>query len=146
KISTKLIDLFKDGYKGRKNKKGFYRYDQKGKKVKGTVNLEVYNYYGGQKRMRHAAEEIQMRAAMAMVNEAALCLQEGIITSPLDGDIGAVFGLGFPPFLGGPFRYMDTLGAAEVVRIMNELAAKHGARFKPAQIILDHAKENKTFY
>jgi 3-hydroxyacyl-CoA dehydrogenase / enoyl-CoA hydratase / 3-hydroxybutyryl-CoA epimerase len=146
KVSTTLIDLFKAGYKGRKNKMGFYRYDAKGKKVKGTVNLEVYNFYGGQKRIKHDSNEIRMRGGMAMVNEAALCLQEGIITSPLDGDIGAIFGLGFPPFLGGPFRYIDTLGASEVVRIMNELAAKHGDRFKPAQIIVDYAKDGKKFY
>jgi 3-hydroxyacyl-CoA dehydrogenase / enoyl-CoA hydratase / 3-hydroxybutyryl-CoA epimerase len=146
KVSTTLIDLFKAGYKGRKNKMGFYRYDARGKKVKGTVNLEVYNFYGGQKRIKHDANEVRMRGGMAMVNEAALCLQEGIITSPLDGDIGAIFGLGFPPFLGGPFRYIDTLGASEVVRIMNELAAKHGDRFKPAQIIVDYAKSGKKFY
>jgi 3-hydroxyacyl-CoA dehydrogenase / enoyl-CoA hydratase / 3-hydroxybutyryl-CoA epimerase len=146
KVSTTLIDLFKAGYKGRKNKMGFYRYDARGKKVKGTVNLEVYNFYGGQKRIKHDANEVRMRGGMAMVNEAALCLQEGIITSPLDGDIGAIFGLGFPPFLGGPFRYIDTLGASEVVRIMNELAAKHGDRFKPAQIIVDYAKDGKKFY
>ena len=83
---------------------------------------------------------------MAMVNEAALCLEEGIIENPLDGDIGAIFGLGFPPFRGGPFRYVDTLGAQQVVDILNDLTAKHGARFKPAQILVDYAKSGKKFY
>lgn len=106
----------------------------------------MYNFYGGQKRTKLDPQDIRMRGGMAMVNEAALCLQEGIISSPLDGDIGAVFGLGFPPFLGGPFRYADTLGAGEVVRIMSDLAAKHGERFTPAQILVDYAKSGKKFY
>ena len=68
------------------------------------------------------------------------------IENPLEGDIGAIFGLGFPPFRGGPFRYVDTLGAQQVVDILNDLASKHGARFKPAQILVDYAKSGKKFY
>ncbi len=146
KVSKTLLEISKAGYKGRKNKKGFYKYDENGKKVSGQVDPNIYSFYGGNARKKFDAKEIHMRCGMAMVNEAALCLQEGIIENPLDGDIGAIFGLGFPPFRGGPFRYVDTLGAQQVVDILNDLAAKHGARFKPAQILLDYAKAGKKFY
>jgi len=146
KVSKTLLEISKAGYKGRKNKKGFYKYDEKGKKVYGQVDTEIYSYYGGNARKKFDATEIHHRCAFAMLNEAALCLEEGIIENPLDGDIGAVFGLGFPPFRGGPFRYVDTIGAQQAVDILNDLAAKYGARFKPAQILVDYAKANKKFY
>ncbi|MCB0501539.1 MAG: fatty acid oxidation complex subunit alpha FadJ [Bacteroidetes bacterium] len=145
KISYTLLEVSKAGYKGRKNKKGFYQYDDKGKK-KSEVDSNIYSFFGGNSRKQLDNKEIQMRAAMMMVNEAAYCLQEGIIESPLDGDIGAVFGLGFPPFLGGPFRYIDTIGANKAVAIMEELASKYGKRFEPASILKEHAKDNKKFY
>ena len=146
KVSKTLLEISKAGYKGRKNKKGFYKYDENGKKVSGQVDPNIYSFYGGNARKKFDANEIHMRCGMAMVNEAALCLEEGIIENPLDGDIGAIFGLGFPPFRGGPFRYVDTLGAQQVVDILNDLAATHGARFKPAQILMDYAKSGKKFY
>lgn len=146
KVSKTLLEISKAGYKGRKNKKGFYKYDEKGKKVSGQVDAEIYNYYGGNKRTKMDANDIHMRCAFAMVNEAALCLQEGIIESPLDGDIGAVFGLGFPPFRGGPFRYIDEIGAQKAVDILNDLTARFGERFEPAQILIDYAKSGKKFY
>jgi 3-hydroxyacyl-CoA dehydrogenase/enoyl-CoA hydratase/3-hydroxybutyryl-CoA epimerase len=146
KVSKTLLEISKAGYKGRKNKKGFYKYDEKGKKVSGQVDADIYSFYGGNTRKKFDANEIHMRCAMAMVNEAALCLQENIISSPLDGDIGAIFGLGFPPFRGGPFRYIDTVGAQFVVDTLNDLTAKHGERFEPAQILVDYAKNSKKFY
>ena len=144
-VSMTLLEVSKAGYKGRKNKKGFYQYDENGKKQP-KVDSEIYKFYGGDNRKQFDTEMIQLRCAMAMVNEAALCLQEGIISSPLDGDIGAVFGLGFPPFRGGPFRYIDSLGAAKAVDILNDLASKYGERFEPAQILIDYAKAGKKFY
>lgn len=146
KVSKTLLEISKSGYKGRKNKKGFYKYDENGKKVSGQVDNQIYSYYGGNSRKKFDATEIHHRCAFAMLNEAALCLEEGIIENPLDGDIGAVFGLGFPPFRGGPFRYADTLGAQQVVDILNDLQQRFGARFKPAQILVDYAKSGKKFY
>ncbi|XNM65662.1 hypothetical protein ACLK2E_12940 [Escherichia coli] len=58
-----------------------------------------------------SAQQVAERCVMMMLNEAARCFDERVVRSARDGDIGAVFGIGFPPFLGGPFRYMDTLGA-----------------------------------
>ena len=146
KVSKTLLEISKAGYKGRKNKKGFYKYDEKGKKVSGQVDADIYSFYGGNTRKKFDANDIHMRCAMAMVNEAALCLQENIIESPLDGDIGAVIGLGFPPFRGGPFRYIDSVGAQKVVDILNDLTARFGERFEPAQILLEYAKSGKKFY
>ena len=146
KVSTTLLDISKEGYKGRKNKKGFYKYDEKGKKVYGQVDAKIYSFYGGNVRKKFKAEDIHMRCAMAMVNEAALCLQEGIIANPLDGDIGAVFGLGFPPFRGGPFRYVDSIGAQKTVEILKDLQQRFGERFEPAPILTEYAKSNKKFY
>lgn len=146
--SDAMKRLSEEGYKGRKNRKGFYHYpgEGEGKKKKKEVNLNVYKFFGGGSRKQHDPAEIQNRLALVMVNEAAYCLQEGILSSPRDGDIGAIMGLGFPPFLGGPFRYIDNLGAAKILSIMEELEGKHGARFTPAQIIRDYAAQGKRFY
>lgn len=141
-----IKQMFEDGFAGRKNKKGFYEYDDKGKKVKGKINQQAYSYFGGSSRKQMDPEFIQQRCGWAFINEAALCLQEGIISTPLDGDVGAIFGLGFPPFLGGPFRYIDTIGADKAVEILEGLAAKTSGRFTPADIIYQKAKSGEKFY
>lgn len=139
-----IIKMFADGYHGKKNKKGLYKYDEKGKKQ--GINEDIYKYFGNPTRKEFTTEAIQNRMGMMMLNEALLCLQEGILENPTDGDVGAIFGLGFPPFTGGPFRFIDQRGAANVLATMDDLAAKYGARFKPAQILRDYAKEGKKFY
>ncbi len=139
-----ILKMFNDGYHGKKNKRGLYKYDEKGKKR--GINEDIYKYFGSPTRKEFATETIQHRMGMMMINEALRCLQEGILESPTDGDVGAIFGLGFPPFTGGPFRYIDTKGADKVLAVMEDLAAKYGARFKPAQILRDYAKEGKKFY
>ena len=150
--SDALVRLEAAGFKGRKNRKGFYRYGEGGLRIPGLgkkrkeVNTEVYAFFGGEKRKAFEDQEIQHRLALLMVNEAATCLQEGIISEPRDGDIGAVFGLGFPPFRGGPFRYIDAAGAGRIVELMEDLEKRHGMRFRPARILLDHASSGKTFY
>ena len=101
---------------------------------------------GGGARQPIEMREIQERCVFAFLDEAALCLQEGILRSPRDGDVGAIFGLGFPPFLGGPFRYLDHLGARFAVEVLERLRAKHGERLKPADLLVQYAREGRTFY
>ncbi|HEU4565349.1 MAG TPA: fatty acid oxidation complex subunit alpha FadJ [Gemmatimonadaceae bacterium] len=133
------------GRTGRKGKSGFYRYDEDGKK--GGVDESVYQLLPtGPQRKQVPAETIVRRAVLSMVNEAARCLEEGILRSPRDGDIGAVFGIGFPPFRGGPFRYVDSVGAAEMVRQLEELDREYAPRYEPARLLRDMAREEKRFY
>jgi 3-hydroxyacyl-CoA dehydrogenase/enoyl-CoA hydratase/3-hydroxybutyryl-CoA epimerase len=145
KTSDGIAKMYEAEYYGRKNKKGFYKYDDKGKKMR-ELDDKVYDFFGGKNRKKFDDQEIYERIGMSMVSEAALCLQEGIIANPLDGDVGAVFGLGYPPFRGGPFRYMDTLGLQETVDMFNKLAKNHGDRFLPPQILIDKAKAGENFY
>lgn len=141
--------LISDGRLGRKNRKGFYRYaaDKKGESKKSGVDVSVYDLLpGGRNRKQLDAADIQLRLSMAMLNECALCLEENILRSPRDGDIGAVMGLGFPPFRGGPFRAMDSLGVANVVRHLEALQQRFGERFKPSALLVSMAQSNKKFY
>ena len=86
------------------------------------------------------------RLTLAMLNESARALEEGVVRQPRDGDIGAVFGIGYPPFRGGPFRTLDALGAAHVVQSLERLATRFGPRFAPAAILVDQAKRGGRFY
>ena len=129
--------LVDDDRKGRKNGRGFYTYT---KGERGGVDESVYRALGLGPRRTIPEAEIQERISLAMVNEAARCLEEGILRSSLDGDIGAVMGLGFPPFRGGPFWWVDEVGAACVVERLDALAAQHGERFSAAQILRNHAR------
>ena len=135
--------LLADGRLGRKAKKGFYTYDGKKKRVDESVYALLP---GGGARASLDAREAQERLVYAFLNESVLCLQEGILRSPRDGDVGAIFGLGFPPFLGGPFRYLDHLGARFALETMERLHARHGARFAPAPMLVDTAREGRTFH
>ena len=92
------------------------------------------------------ASAIQQRTVLPMLNEAVRCLEDGIIRSPRDGDIGAVFGIGFPPFLGGPFRYLDTLGASEAVSQLDALDAQFPGCYTPAALLRTMAASNTRFH
>ena len=152
---TKLTD---DGRKGRKNERGMYLYGDAAKKAKKggffdkkisgkPIDPSVYSLLGitpipG----KVSPEEIQMRCSLQFVNEALHCFGEGIVRSPRDGDIGAIFGLGFPPFRGGPFRYVDTVGAAEVLKRIEGYEARFGKRWTPAPVLVEYAKSGKKFH
>lgn len=137
--------LIKDNRLGKKNKRGFYQYegDKKGDK---EVDESVYRLLGVNPTMTLDNEDICERAVLMMINEAARCLEEGIIRSARDGDIGAIFGIGFPPFLGGPFRYADSLGIDGVLARLRHWQSILGDRFAPADILVRMAENNQRFY
>jgi len=91
-------------------------------------------------------EEIQMRCSLQLVNEALHCLGEGLVKSPRHGDVGAVLGAGFPAFRGGPFRYVDAIGAPEVLRRVEGYQSRFGQRWTPAPLLLQLAKEDGRLY
>ena len=143
--SDSLRRVVESGRTGRKGRSGFYQYDEAGKK--GEVDPSVYDVLpGGATRRDVPAEEIQRRCVLAMVNEAALCLEERVLRSSRDGDVGAVFGLGFPPFRGGPFRYVDAQGASRVVDDLHHLNERFPGRFAPAGVLVEHARAQRRFY
>jgi 3-hydroxyacyl-CoA dehydrogenase len=121
--------LVADGRLGRKNGRGFYRYED-GKK--GRTRRERVRADRRPRRGRLPREEIQERLALVMVNEAVRTLEEGVLRSARDGDVGAVIGIGFPPFRGGPFWYIDQTGAARVLARLRALEARasHGAALR----------------
>lgn len=129
KIPQEIESISKEGRKGRKNNKGFYIY-LNGKKEK--PDASIYKNFP-QERKNFDLSEIADRCVYVFLNEAARCLDESIIKSEDDGDLGAIFGLGFPPFLGGPFHYSKILGKKNVKEKLIELSKKHGSRFSPAK-------------
>ena len=143
--SESLRRVVESGRTGRKGKKGFYQYDETG--TKNTVDSTVYELLpNGAARVAVDPVEIQQRCVLAMVNEAAHCLEGGVLRSPRDGDVGAVFGIGFPPFRGGPFRYVDAVGAGRVVDELQALNDRFPGRFEPAAVLVEYARARKRFY
>ena len=138
--------LLADDRKGRKNEKGFYLYGKKAKKGKKQVDESIYKLLNLKPEAKMAPKALAERAVLLMLNEAARCLDEGILRSARDGDIGAIFGIGFPPFLGGPFHYMDSIGIAELVDKLERHQDKYGERFAPCESLKAMAKEGKKFY
>jgi 3-hydroxyacyl-CoA dehydrogenase/enoyl-CoA hydratase/3-hydroxybutyryl-CoA epimerase len=138
--SMLLAQMTRSGLRGKRSGAGFYRYDT-GKK---TVNADVQGPRGSRSEARGPAK-IRERLSLMFVNEAAHCLSERIVSSARDGDLAAVFGLGFPPFRGGPFRYVDSLGPGEVVRRLEGLQRQFGARFAPAACLVESANLGVLF-
>lgn len=134
--------LLNDNRKGRKSGKGFYIY--KGKKKE--IDKSIYKLLKITPDAKQSDKEIALRCVLLMLNEAVRCLDEGVIRCARDGDIGAIFGIGFPPFLGGPFRYIDQIGIKKLVEMMNQHAEKYGDKFAPCDGLLTRAGVEARFY
>jgi 3-hydroxyacyl-CoA dehydrogenase/enoyl-CoA hydratase/3-hydroxybutyryl-CoA epimerase len=131
------------GRLGRKNGRGFYRY-RKGRKA--GPDGAVHGVLGTRPAEDVAGELIERRLVYAMLNEAAMACAESVIRSARDGDIGAIYGIGFPPFRGGPLRLIDDLGASRVVSTLHELEDQFGERFRPAPALAEMARQGARYY
>ena len=140
-----LVLLMDAGGAGRKNGLGFYVYP-KGKKGKKRPNRNVYQYVAAINQGLSDTRKIRERLVLVTINEAARCLEEAVIASPRDGDVGAVLGFGFPPFLGGPFHYADNFGIETLVKGLEVLGQKGDAHYEAAGILKDMVKRGKTFF
>jgi 3-hydroxyacyl-CoA dehydrogenase/enoyl-CoA hydratase/3-hydroxybutyryl-CoA epimerase len=138
-----LARLLADGRLGRKNGKGFYRYHDG---HKAGVDDSVYGLLGVRPVENADATVIERRLVFAMLNEAAMALEDGAVRSPRDGDIGALYGIGFPAFRGGPLRLIDDLGAQKVVDTLRDLEDVHGARFSPAGGLISLILQGGRYY
>jgi len=141
--SPVIAKMVADGRLGRKSGRGFYRYAD-GRKS--GVDDAAYTVIGVKPRDGVAPTMVEQRLVYAMLNEAAMAAGEGVIRSPRDGDVGAIFGIGFPPFRGGPLRMIDDLGPGRVADVLAELAAAYGARFTPAPILKAMAADGRKFH
>ncbi|RBW64919.1 fatty acid oxidation complex subunit alpha FadB [Vibrionales bacterium C3R12] len=140
--------LFEADKYGQKNGSGFYSYsvDKKGRPKK-TFTEDVLPLL---KNVCSDAQDfddqtIIQRVMIPMINEVVLCLQEGIIASPQEADMALVYGLGFPPFRGGVFRYLDSIGIQNYVQ-MAEQYQELGALYHVPQMLKDMAESGESFY
>lgn len=143
--------MVKCGFLGRKSGKGIFIYEKSskgGREVNQDAVEILKQKYSLQSKGANSIEDMQLRMVSRFVNEAILCLEEKILASPLEGDVGAVFGLGFPPFTGGPFRWVDQYTAGKLVDKMHSFRdVGYGSAFEPCDTLLQMAKDSsKKFY
>ena len=138
-VMAKMVEL---GRLGRKSAKGWYDYPESGKKALWTGLGDLFPRAGDQPDVEAVKERLLYRQLI----ECARCFEEGVLETPEDGDIGAIFGWGFAPYTGGPFSHMDTVGIAHVVTVLDRLATEHGDRFAPTAQLRALAADGATFY
>ncbi len=138
-----LFKLFDEGRLGRKSLSGFYNYDEKGKRTGLWEGLE--------ENWPHADDQpdftdVKHRLAMVQTLEAVRALEEGVLEDIREGDVGAILGWGFMPWSGGPFSWLDILGAAKAVEICDHLTETCGERFSAPALLREMADKGESFY
>ena len=137
-----LEKLVAAGRLGKKNGLGFYRHQGRKRHVEDGVRAILGL---GAPRKPQTLELLSERMSLAIVNETARCLQEGLVTDAGQADLGLIFGAGFPPFRGGPLRHADTVGLARIVARLGALKAERGARFEPCALLAAKAAAGDRF-
>jgi 3-hydroxyacyl-CoA dehydrogenase/enoyl-CoA hydratase/3-hydroxybutyryl-CoA epimerase len=128
---------------GRKANAGFYVYDERGKR--GALWAGFTDEFPTAE-SQPELDEVQHRLIMAQVLEAVRALEAGVLTDIREGDVGAILGWGFMPWSGGPFSWLDIIGAAQAADMCDKLTATHGARFETPALLREMATTNETFY
>jgi len=127
---------------GKKVGKGFYLFD--GKKTR--LDANIYQFLGVSPTKKLSAEEIQKRVIYILINEAGYVLEEQIARKPRDVDVGMIFGTGFAPFRGGPLRFADSTGIANILRDIKVFQDRVGSRYTPAPLLTKIAEKGVGFY
>jgi len=145
-IPNVMLKLKDTGRLGKKNKKGFYLYDEQGKSQ--GVDSGIYSELGLlAPTNKLSSKEVIRRGIFNMISEAALALlEERVVETPEEVDLGMITGTGFPPFRGGLLRYADTIGTQTIADELEVFATQYGIRFKPSTPLRNMAKTNRTFY
>jgi 3-hydroxyacyl-CoA dehydrogenase / enoyl-CoA hydratase / 3-hydroxybutyryl-CoA epimerase / enoyl-CoA isomerase len=145
---TVLQGLFESERFGQKNGKGFYEYvkDKRGR-AKKTLNEDIYSlvkkYYRNEKEV--SDEEIVERMMIPMIIECVRCLDENIVGSPMEVDMGLLMGLGFPPFRAGALKYADSIGLANLVE-KSQKYVNYGHMYTATKSMVHMAENNELFY
>jgi 3-hydroxyacyl-CoA dehydrogenase/enoyl-CoA hydratase/3-hydroxybutyryl-CoA epimerase len=153
KVPGRMSKMVEAGMLGRKSGRGFYLHE-KGKEARPNASVA-----GGMSPIAPpdlaktglrgsglSRKELQERMVLLMINEAARCLEEQVVTAPEDVDFAMIMGTGFAPFRGGPLRYADTLGTPEIVGAMERLVSGGGSHFAPCALLRTMAKDKTKFY
>jgi 3-hydroxyacyl-CoA dehydrogenase/enoyl-CoA hydratase/3-hydroxybutyryl-CoA epimerase len=138
--SSIMQKMIANKWLGVKTKKGFYLYMTKHP----VVNKQVYDFQKGVAAFNK--QTVIDRTILIMINEAARCLEEGVVDNVQYLDMAMVMGTGFPAFRGGLMRYADTLGIINIVKNLERLRVSYGERFTPSKLLVDMAEKNSTFY
>ncbi|MBF0785680.1 fatty-acid oxidation protein subunit alpha [Muribacter muris] len=129
--------LIKNERKGRKNRRGFYMYDNKGNRIQ--EDKSIYHVMETITRNDLESEEIVRRCLLRMINEACWCLQDNVIRSTDEGNVASVLGFEFPDFRGGIYAYIEKIGATEIVSQLRKHSQRYGERFTPCEWLLAKA-------
>ncbi|MBL9073908.1 3-hydroxyacyl-CoA dehydrogenase NAD-binding domain-containing protein [Tabrizicola sp.] len=138
-----LFWMADQGRLGKKANAGFYAYSDKGERLGLWEGLEA-KY--PQDKMQPSLTDVQHRLLFAQVLEAVRALEEGVLTDIREGDVGAILGWGFAPWSGGPFSWLDIIGAGRAVEICRGLTAQFGPRFHAPTLLREMAEKGETFY
>ncbi len=142
-VDAVIFKMADKGRLGRKANAGFYDYDETGKRGGFWPDLGVEWPTSAE---QPEVTEVQHRLMFAQSLEAVRALEEGVLEDIREGDVGAILGWGFAPWSGGPFSWLDMLGAARAVEICDHLTAAYGDRFKAPALLRDMAAKGDTFY
>lgn len=143
KIVDRLMDEF--GRNGKRTGKGFYDYPEGGKKVLWPGLVEHFVKPEKVAISEAEFEGLKERLLFRQAIESARCVEEGVLTSVADANIGSIFGIGMAPWTGGVLQYINYIGLPEFVKRADEFAAQYGDRFTPPQLLRDMAAAGKTF-